>query len=164
MQGSSFEVKLKQAIVDPTPVGNVVISAGSGQRDRSSYKQSFEAPEADILIVEDNELNLKVETKLLTATKVNTDTANSGAECTPLQHERTESRLDAGERECAVCSGDCGRFCVRHDNLFRSSTMRSRLRSAAQRIISRVRLLIGTDGFSAYGQKRPMQEDLSVAT
>ena len=88
MQGSTFEVKLRQDIVDPKAIGNLVIGAGAGHDERSDYKQSFEAPEADILIVDDNELNLKVESKLLSPTRVNTDTAMSGAQALNMSLEK----------------------------------------------------------------------------
>ncbi len=53
------------------------------------YKQSFEAPEAHILVVDDNEMNLMVVRKLLSATKIHLDTALSAADClrlTRIQH------------------------------------------------------------------------------
>ncbi len=80
MQGSTFVVKLRQSIVNPQAVGNLVIGAKPDGSDKMTYKQSFEAPEASILIVDDNELNLKVETKLLSDTKINIETALSGEE------------------------------------------------------------------------------------
>ncbi len=45
------------------------------------YKQSFEAPDAHILVVDDNEMNLVVVRKLLSATKIQIDTVTSGEEC-----------------------------------------------------------------------------------
>ena len=80
MQGSTFVVKLLQSIVDPKEIGRINIGGAVSARERGMYKQSFEAPEADILIVDDNELNIKVEKKLLEATKINADSATSGAE------------------------------------------------------------------------------------
>lgn len=80
MQGSTFVVKLRQAIVDPRTIGNVVIGRQDKSAGRGTYRQSFEAPEANVLIVDDNQLNIKVEKKLLEATRVNTDTALSGAQ------------------------------------------------------------------------------------
>lgn len=79
-QGSTFMVKLRQGIINPRKVGSIVIGRQTGPGGTDLYKQSFEAPEANVLIVDDNKLNIKVEKKLLEATKVNTDTALSGAE------------------------------------------------------------------------------------
>ena len=46
--------------------------------------ESFEAPDAHILVVDDNDMNLMVVTKLLAETKIQIDTASSGAECLRL--------------------------------------------------------------------------------
>ncbi len=53
-------------------------------RDGEPYRQSFEAPDAHILVVDDNDMNLMVVTKLLAETKIQIDTASSGAECLRL--------------------------------------------------------------------------------
>ena len=45
------------------------------------YNKSFEAPEARVLIVDDDDLNLIITTKLLQDTKMTIDTASSGEEC-----------------------------------------------------------------------------------
>lgn len=79
-QGSTFMVKLRQDIMNPNPVGSLNISGQSGNGTPGNYQQSFEAPDAGILIVDDNALNIRVEKKLLEATKVHSDTALSGAE------------------------------------------------------------------------------------
>ncbi|MDE7283901.1 MAG: fatty acid-binding protein DegV, partial [Lachnospiraceae bacterium] len=79
-KGSTFTVILPQKIVDFTPIGNVkFLSLSKGQVEK--YQQSFTAPEARILIVDDNSMNSMVESKLLAATKVQVDVARSGAEC-----------------------------------------------------------------------------------
>lgn len=84
MQGTTFVVKLRQSIVNPQAVGNIVIGAKAGGSDKAVYKQTFEAPEASILIVDDNELNLRVESKLLANTRINVETATSGEEALRL--------------------------------------------------------------------------------
>lgn len=79
-KGSTFTVILPQKIADPTPIGNVkFLSLSKGKAEK--YQQSFTAPEARILIVDDNPMNSMVESKLLAATKVQVDTARSGTEC-----------------------------------------------------------------------------------
>ncbi|MBR1853338.1 MAG: DegV family EDD domain-containing protein [Lachnospiraceae bacterium] len=79
-QGSTFVVKLPQEVYAPQKVGNIDLNAHERLAERVAYRQSFEAPDARILIVDDNELNLNVEVKLIAATKVVTDTAVSGEE------------------------------------------------------------------------------------
>lgn len=80
-KGSTFTVTLEQQVIDPHPVGAVQFMEGERHEDAERYQQSFEAPEARILVVDDNEMNCLVISKLLEATKVQVDTASSGEEC-----------------------------------------------------------------------------------
>lgn len=75
--GSTFTIMLPQGIADPAPAGELVLSK---TYDEPSYKESFRAPDARILIVDDVPLNLKVVCALLRKTLVNIDTATSGDE------------------------------------------------------------------------------------
>ncbi len=79
-RGSTFTVILPQKIVDNTPIGPVRFLSRH-KKGAPEYRQSFEAPEARILIVDDNEMNSMVESKLLKATKMKIDIAGSGAQC-----------------------------------------------------------------------------------
>ncbi|MBQ5674946.1 MAG: response regulator, partial [Lachnospiraceae bacterium] len=78
-KGSTFSITLKQKIIDRRPMEYALKILNSG--GKHSYKQTFEAPEARVLIVDDNEMNRIVAKKLLRATKVRVDLAASGAEC-----------------------------------------------------------------------------------
>ena len=78
-EGSTFTVTVKQAVSDHTMVGELKIHDQQTAR-RSSYESSFMAPEANILIVDDNEMNLMVESRLLQDTDMGIDTAMSGKE------------------------------------------------------------------------------------
>ncbi|MBO5293325.1 MAG: DegV family protein [Lachnospiraceae bacterium] len=80
-RGSVFTVTVEQDIVDANPVGSVDFMIRKKSLYRERYKQSFEAPEARVLIVDDNEMNLMVACKLLRATRVQVDTAVSGKKC-----------------------------------------------------------------------------------
>lgn len=88
-KGSTFTVTVEQQVVNPRPVGTMDFMVRRKLYEREKYKQSFEAPDAKILIVDDNEMNLMVACKLLRATKVQIDTAKSGAECL----EKTNSKF-----------------------------------------------------------------------
>ncbi|MCM1210137.1 MAG: DegV family EDD domain-containing protein [Blautia sp.] len=79
-KGSTFTIVLPQKIIDKTPIGDVRLLSGS-HAYMEEYQQSFEAPEARVLIVDDNAMNSMVERKLLMATKVQVDIARSGSEC-----------------------------------------------------------------------------------
>lgn len=87
-KGSTFLVTLEQEIVDDKELGMFTLGSRAGSFDREQYRQTFEAPEAHILVVDDNEMNLMVVRKLLAATKVQIDMASSGAECLKLTQKQ----------------------------------------------------------------------------
>ncbi|MCR5725086.1 MAG: DegV family EDD domain-containing protein [Treponema sp.] len=80
-KGTTFTVTVEQDIVDAHEVGELNLETRHSLNAYEHYKQSFEAPAARILIVDDNESNLMVASKLLRGTKVQTDTVLSGLEC-----------------------------------------------------------------------------------
>lgn len=79
-KGSTFTVILEQKIVDDTPIGSIDFME---KKDISAYHYipSFEAPEARILIVDDNPMNIMVEEELLRDTKLQIDAAQNGTDC-----------------------------------------------------------------------------------
>ena len=79
-KGSRFYFTLEQQIVDSTPVGNLEERIKQ-QSTEYAYMATFTAPEAQILVVDDNATNLKVFVSLLKCTKVNVDVADSGKAC-----------------------------------------------------------------------------------
>lgn len=81
MKGSTFVITLPQGIAGGAQIGELDLEAKHALNARQQYKQSFEAPNAHVLIVDDNDANLMVEEKLLRDTKVQIDTAASGMEC-----------------------------------------------------------------------------------
>ena len=83
-KGSKFVVVLDQDIVDEKELGTFTLATRTRAREGEPYRQSFEAPDAHILVVDDNDMNLMVVKKLLAETKIQIDTASSGAECLRL--------------------------------------------------------------------------------
>ena len=83
-KGSTFIVTLDQDIVDEKELGTFTLASRVQVHDGEPYRQSFEAPDAHILIVDDNDMNLMVVSRLLSETKIQIDTASSGAECLKL--------------------------------------------------------------------------------
>jgi len=77
-EGSEFAFELCQEIVNSTPIGPM---EETKIEEDIGYRQSFEAPDARILIVDDNELNRRVFKGLLKETKINIDEVASGREC-----------------------------------------------------------------------------------
>ena len=83
-KGSTFIVMLEQDIVDEQELGAFTLASRARVHEGEAYQQSFEAPDAHILVVDDNDMNLMVVSRLLADTKVQIDTASSGAECLKL--------------------------------------------------------------------------------
>ena len=79
-QGSVFSVRIPQKIEDSTPIGEFKV-VSTETKESNYYNKSFEAPEARILIVDDDDLNLIITTKLLQETKMTIDTASNAEEC-----------------------------------------------------------------------------------
>ena len=75
-EGSEFILTLPQRIVDDTPVG--IFSERSDLPFKGPYIPQFVAPDADILVVDDNPTNLNIVRGLLKATKVFVTTSQSG--------------------------------------------------------------------------------------
>ncbi|MCI8938644.1 MAG: DegV family EDD domain-containing protein [Dorea sp.] len=80
-KGSKFVVMLEQDIIEDKELGTFTLSSRKKIHRGEQYRQSFEAPDAHILVVDDNEMNLMVVRKLLSETKIQIDTVLSGAEC-----------------------------------------------------------------------------------
>ncbi len=80
-KGSTFVVTIPQQMEGINKLGELDLEKRRTMGAREHYKALFEAPKANVLIVDDNDTNLMVAVKLLQDTKVNTDTASSGAEC-----------------------------------------------------------------------------------
>ncbi len=80
-KGSTFVVRLPQPVVDSTPLKPESFKDTNPKLIGERHKSSFTAPDAQILIVDDNELNLIVEAKLIQPIVPRVDTAASGEEC-----------------------------------------------------------------------------------
>ena len=76
--GSRFYFTLEQEVMDWEPVGNMDEVLLTTATARHQYHEQFTAPEANVLVVDDTEMNLVGFTNLLKKTKVNIDTAISG--------------------------------------------------------------------------------------
>ncbi len=83
-KGSKFIVMLEQDIIDDKELGTFTLASRAKAHEGEAYRQSFEAPDAHILVVDDNDMNLMVVSKLLAETKIQIDMASSAAECLKL--------------------------------------------------------------------------------
>lgn len=83
-QGSTFTVTLPQKIVSCGAVGEIQTRFGTQNHSAGAYEETFRAPEARILIVDDTPMNLTVAIGLLKNTGMNIDTADGGEEALAL--------------------------------------------------------------------------------
>ena len=83
-EGSSFIIRLPQKVTSEDPVGDFQEKFEMSIRDTKTYSESFRAPGARILIVDDTRMNLTVAVGLLKKTGLQIDTAISGAEAIEL--------------------------------------------------------------------------------
>lgn len=82
-EGSEFYFELEQKVVDPTPIGEIDFE-NMEIEDSDNYESAFKAPDALIMVVDDNPMNLEVTGKLLKATEIQIHKANSGKEALSL--------------------------------------------------------------------------------
>ena len=80
-KGSVFTAYIVQEVVDDTPIGDYVDRLEQSRAKRDDFKPELVAPNARIMIVDDNEMNLDVITELLSETAIRITTALSGQEC-----------------------------------------------------------------------------------
>lgn len=80
-RGSAFFFGLVQKIVDDKPIGDYKALYERTLQDTACYQESFQAPDARILVVDDTRMNLEVCKGLLKKTRIQVDTADSGLEC-----------------------------------------------------------------------------------
>jgi len=86
-QGSKFYFILEQKVVNAEPIGNL----GERIKKRAaeySYQAAFTAPEAQVLVVDDNAVNRKVFKNLLKETKIAIDEAAGGMECISMVQKK----------------------------------------------------------------------------
>ncbi len=78
--GTKFSFELKQKVIKWEPLGDYEESYKANLKERKKYKEKFTAPEAQVLMVDDNQMNLMVFKNLLKQTKMKIDTAINGDE------------------------------------------------------------------------------------
>ncbi len=84
-EGSVFSFVIKPKVIDVTPIGWIDFTQRNYKVE--TYNEEFEAPDAHVLIVDDNDVNRKVFIKLLKKTKIKISEASSGAECLAMTAE-----------------------------------------------------------------------------
>ena len=84
-KGSSFFFTIPQLIIDNTPCE---FDLNKRRNVQKAFVNSFFAPEAKILVVDDNQTNLKIASGFLKTYKITPDTALSGKECLSMVEKK----------------------------------------------------------------------------
>ena len=71
-------------MADDTPMGDYTKRLEKARKEEKEYKPQLLAPDATLLVVDDNDMNIKVVKFLLKKTKIKITTALSGTECLEL--------------------------------------------------------------------------------
>lgn len=79
-KGSLFTVTLPQKVLGTAVVGDIRAAFRKEAEERVRFRQGFVAPEAKILAVDDNDMNLMVIRGLLKQTQIQLDTVSGGEE------------------------------------------------------------------------------------
>lgn len=79
-EGSDFSFEIRQQVVSWEPIGDFKKRYKEYLQSTEKYHESFTAPDAEILVVDDTVMNLTVIKGLLKRTRVIVDTAESGKE------------------------------------------------------------------------------------
>ena len=87
-EGSVFTIVLPQKAVGTEPIGNFREKFMRTQNEVTVYKESFRAPEARILVVDDTRMNLTVVINLLKKTGIRIDAVISGEEAVRLSRSQ----------------------------------------------------------------------------
>ncbi len=78
--GSNFYFEVPQRVVDETPCGALELSEKQPRTPQTTNYEDFRAPNAKVLIVDDNLVNRKVAVGLMRPFAMQVDTAKSGSE------------------------------------------------------------------------------------
>lgn len=83
-KGSCFTVYIPQQIIDSTAIGKLEDAYKRETFVKEEFKSKLYAPDAEVLVVDDNEMNLAVVNALLKRTGIKLTMAHGGAECLEL--------------------------------------------------------------------------------
>lgn len=87
-KGSSFFVRIHQTVIDETPMGTLE-EVREARTKLVKKSELFTAPEAKILVVDDNIINLTIVSELLKRTEIQVELAESGEVCLELVSQNT---------------------------------------------------------------------------
>lgn len=87
-KGSVFTVSIPQKVIDKNAIGNFEQAVRECRKENQTAESLFTAPDASILVVDDNRMNLNLMKALIKRTKMQIELASSGAECLELTRRK----------------------------------------------------------------------------
>ena len=87
-KGSTFSFEIEQKVIGWEPMGDISDRFIKDEDDTAVYHELFQAPDANILVVDDTEVNLSVICNLLKQTRIKINTATSGLSAISLAKEK----------------------------------------------------------------------------
>ena len=88
-EGSTFSFRVIQKVISWEPIGDFTKTYERSLENVPSYEESFHAPDACVLVVDDTPVNLTVGQGLLKNTAMQVETADSGAQCLNMTKKKT---------------------------------------------------------------------------
>ena len=87
-EGSKFSFVLRQDVIRWEELGDYENAYKNYAGAKHNYREKFTAPNAQVLVIDDNPMNLMVFKSLLKPTRMNIDTANDGDEGLTLAYDK----------------------------------------------------------------------------
>ena len=98
-EGSDFSFTVEQKVVDWEPMGDYdVMKLRALEQAGGAYQESFQAPDAQILVIDDTPMNLTVFCGLLRSTRIQIDKAESGMQALNMAHDKKYDMLFVDHR------------------------------------------------------------------
>ena len=87
-KGSTFTVSIPQKVMNKKPIGDITTILNKSAKEKTTTPNLFTAPDANVLIVDDNSMNLTLMKNLFKRSKLNVDLADSGKKCLELTQKK----------------------------------------------------------------------------
>lgn len=149
-KGSDFHFYLEQKVLDEEIIGDFHKNYEQKKKEINIYKEKFIAPDARLLVVDDNEVNLKVFLGLLKNSQMQIDTAICGKDCLALMQQNKYHIIFMDHRMPGMDGIETLKYSkVMEDNLCKDSVIIALTANA----ISGVREMFIGEGFDDYLSK-----------
>ncbi len=155
-KGSCFTVIIPQIIVDKTVMGTIQEANRRDGHVKKEYKPKLYAPTAEVLIVDDNEMNLLVLKSLLKRTAIKLTMAHGGMECLEICKDKKFDLILMDHMMPELNGIDVLHIIRKEEGLNQSTKM---IVLTANAIVGMAEMYI-KEGFSDYLSKPVMAEEL----